>query len=402
MLIFKLAFRNLLGAGKRTWLNAIVLSLSFVVIIFYNGMMDGWNQQARRDMIAWDIGQGQLWHSEYDPYDPFTLQDAHAEIPGGLAITPAALPDKSKVEHGTENQIVPILITQATAYPKGRSMPTLLKGIPANQSVLELPTAHLGNIEEGVLPAIIGRRMARRLKVEQGDRLQVTYRDKNGTFDATEIRIDTVFKCDVPNADAGQIWIDLNALQEMKGMEGEATVIVSGDPAPMVESDTWTYKTLGDMTAEMDAIIASKKGSSGIIYGLLLIIALLAIFDTQVLSIFRRQKEIGTFMALGMTRWQVVGLFTVEGGASSIFAMLVGSLYGVPLFVYLANKGIQMPAYSDNYGMALAETIFPVYGISLIVGTVLFIAAAATLVSFLPARKIAKMNPTAALKGKLQ
>ena len=32
-------------------------------------------------------------------------------------------------------------------------------------------------------------------------------------------------------------------------------------------------------------------------YGLLLNIALLAIFDTQVLSIFRRQKEIGTYIA---------------------------------------------------------------------------------------------------------
>lgn len=33
MLIIKLAFRNLMGAGLRTWLNVFVLSLVFVMII---------------------------------------------------------------------------------------------------------------------------------------------------------------------------------------------------------------------------------------------------------------------------------------------------------------------------------------------------------------------------------
>ena len=46
MLAIKLAFKNLLGAGLRTWLNVTVLSIAFVIIVFYNGMLDGWNRQA--------------------------------------------------------------------------------------------------------------------------------------------------------------------------------------------------------------------------------------------------------------------------------------------------------------------------------------------------------------------
>lgn len=391
MLIFKLAFRNLLGAGKRTWLNAIVLSLSFVVIIFYNGMMDGWNLQATRDMQAWDVGQGQLWHKAYNPYDPFTLQDAHGSVAEATQLAPSG-----------EGELVPILITQATAYPQGRSMPILMKGIPASQQLLELPTSGLGPESDGLLPIIIGSRMANLLKMETGERMTIAFRDKNGTFDSREVVIRDIFKCNVPNVDAGQIWLDLKELQAMTNLQGEATLLVTGNPDAMGSSDNWAYQSMDLLMAEMDAIISSKKGSSAIIYMLLLVIALLAIFDTQVLSIFRRQKEIGTFMALGMTRWQVVALFTVEGGANSIFAMLIGAVYGVPLFIYLATQGIGMPVSTDNYGIAIAERIFPVYGLSLILSTMVFIAAAATLVSFLPARKIAKMNPTAALKGKLQ
>ena len=55
MLSLKLAFKNLLGAGLRTWLNVLALSFAFVLIIFYNGMIDGWNRQESgiRSMGNW-------------------------------------------------------------------------------------------------------------------------------------------------------------------------------------------------------------------------------------------------------------------------------------------------------------------------------------------------------------
>ena len=145
-----------------------------------------------------------------------------------------------------------------------------------------------------------------------------------------------------------------------------------------------------------------KRFSSSIMYGLLLLIALLAIFDTQVLSIFRRQREIGTYIALGMTRAKVVGLFTFEGTMYSILATILGSLYGIPLFVFMAKTGMGMPEMSQEIGLAVAERIYPVYGIGLILSTVVLVVVSATIVSFLPARKIAKMDPVDAIKGKMQ
>ena len=73
MLAFNLAFKNLFGAGLRTWLNVTVLSIAFVIIIFYNGMLEGWNIQAHTDTKAWETGSGQLWHTLYDPLDPYIL-----------------------------------------------------------------------------------------------------------------------------------------------------------------------------------------------------------------------------------------------------------------------------------------------------------------------------------------
>jgi ABC-type antimicrobial peptide transport system permease subunit len=129
---------------------------------------------------------------------------------------------------------------------------------------------------------------------------------------------------------------------------------------------------------------------------------MLAIFDTQVLSIFRRQKEIGTYIALGYTRKQVVGLFTVEGAMHAIFAAIVAAAYGIPFLAWQAKIGLTMPVDTSEFGIAIAQTLFPVYSVGLIVTTTLIVLIVTSIVSYFPSRKIAKMNPTEALRGKIQ
>ncbi|KPK80521.1 MAG: ABC transporter permease, partial [Bacteroides sp. SM23_62_1] len=135
---------------------------------------------------------------------------------------------------------------------------------------------------------------------------------------------------------------------------------------------------------------------------ILMLLAMLAVFDTQVLSIFRRQKEIGTYMAMGMTRGQVVRLFTVEGAMHSTLAAILGAIPGIPFLIWMSKVGFTMPAGSDSLGMAIAEKIYPVYSIGLVLSVMLIVIITTTIVSFLPSRKISKMNPTEAIKGKLQ
>jgi ABC-type lipoprotein release transport system permease subunit len=389
MLAIQLAFKNLFGAGLRTWLNVAVLSFSFVVIVFYNGMLDGWNMQAIRDTRDWEIGSGQLWHPLYDRYDPFTLQDAHAPITRRI---------RELVQRDT---LTPILITQASAYPSGRMVNIVLKGIYRDQKILKLPT-ELFKDDESDIPAIIGNRMAASTRLKKGDHVLVRWRDKNGTFDAREITITGIFDSNVPTIDNGQFWIPLDKLQEMTGMTGEATLLVSGTSLKAETIDSWVYKVEKFLLKEFNEIMQQKKGSSKIIYGLLLAIALLAIFDTQVLSIFRRQKEIGTYIALGMTRSEVVKIFTVEGSAHSLLALALGALYGVPLLAYLQKNGIPMPKSADDAGIAISESIIPLYSVGMILSTILLVVISSTVVSYFPARRIAKMKPTDALKGKIQ
>jgi putative ABC transport system permease protein len=388
MLALKLAFKNLMGAGLRTWLNVSVLSFAFVIIIFYNGMIDGWNRQSRRDTMEWETGKGQFWHPEYDRYDAYTIQDAHAPVS-----------EEIQTEVKKKN-LAPVLIAEATAFPQGRMQGVILKGVDPDQTVLKLPAAKLVTSDD-IDYAIIGKRMAESTKLGVGDKLLIRWRDKNGTFDAREIQIAAIFKCDVPTVDKGQIYLRLDVLQKMMGLGNEVTMLVAGNGFDNKDLKNWEFKDTGFLLSDMDKIIQAKKTGGSIMEGLLLIIALIAIFDTQVLTIFRRQKEIGTYIALGMTRPQVVGIFTVEGGAHSILATLLGAVYGIPLFLLLNQVGIPMNA-AQMTDLPLAEKIFPYYSLRLIIITIILVVISATIVSYLPARKISKMKPTDALKGKLQ
>lgn len=388
--LFKLALRNLLGAGLRTWLNVIVLSFSFLVIIWHKGLLSGWDRQAQNDMINWETAAGQLWQSAYDPYDPFTLTDAHAAVPEVI---------KKAVDAG---EATPILITQGTIYPGGRIKSVLIKGIDPAQKTVKIPGSVFVNSSDE-LPVLIGSKMAADNNLKVGDLTMIRWRDRHGAFDATEMKVAGIFETNVPTIDAGQVWVPLENLRRMTGMEGEATMIILGKNDPSLTAvDGWNYKSQADLLRSVTDVIKMKAVSGSIMYIILMSLAMLAIFDTQVLSIFRRQKEIGTCIALGMTRSQVIGLFTLEGSLNSVLAALLAAAYGFPLLAIQAAKGLSFGDQGKQYGLVIADKIFPVYSAGLVIGTVLVILITTTIVSYLPSRRIARMKPTEALRGKLQ
>lgn len=389
MTTIRLAFRNLLGAGLRTWLNVIVLSFSFVAIIFTQGLLQGTNRQIADAMITSEYGGGQYWHEKYDPYDPLSLTEAHGRLPDELMSLVAG-------GHAT-----PVLIVSGTIYVRGRMRNVLLKGIHPEQTVIALPSRFLA-VRDEFLPALVGSRMAQSTGLKVGDYVTLQWRDAHGVFDACEARIVQVMTTSVPTIDQNQLWLPLSQLQALAGMPGEATIVIVDRSLRNPHAVAgWQFRSLDFLLRDIHDVIRSKSIGSSVFYVILLALALLAIFDTQVLSIFRRRREIGTLMALGMTRGGVIRLFTVEGALYGVLAAMVAAAYGIPLLTYAARTGLAMPAATQDMGYAIGEKLFPAYGAGLVAGTTLLVLIATTIVSFLPTRRIARLKPTDALRGRL-
>lgn len=389
MLLLKLAYRNLVGAGLRTWLNVGVLSLIYVLIIWHQGLFQGMLVQVSRDVINDEIAGGQYWQKDYDPFDPISLDDSHGALPPGLE-------DLIRKDEATA-----ILVRTASIFPGGRMQAVILRGIDPGQTILNIPTPSLAAKEE-ILPLLIGRRMAKSNSYKTGDSITIRWRDAHGTFDALEGKIVRIMSTNVPTIDTRQIWLPLKELQKMAGLDNEATiVVVRKGAASLPDVAGWIFRDDRYLLKDIYDLVQTKRISSSILYVVLLFLALLAVFDTQVLSIFKRRKEIGTLIALGMTRMQVIGIFTLEGFMNGILALAVGAVYGIPLLWLTAEKGIPVPHGTEGYGFAIADRLIPVYSAGLVLGTVLVVMLAVTIVSYLPVRDIAKMKPTEALKGKV-
>ncbi|MDA3833352.1 MAG: FtsX-like permease family protein, partial [Spirochaetales bacterium] len=319
-----------------------------------------------------------------------TLIDAHGTIPEAL---------RTAAQGGNA---AAILLAPATIYPEGRIQSILLKGINVNQVVTALPSDKLVSID-GEVPAIIGTRMAKSINAKEGDFILVRWRDANGTFDALEVRIAAIFNTTVSTVDGGQFWIPLSSMQEMLDLPNEATLILAGNESmSSLTADGWVFQDLTSLLSPIDDLIKTKSTGGAVMYIILLSLAMLAVFDTQILSIFRRQKEIGTLIAMGMTRRQVIGVFTVEGAMHALFAIVLGAAYGAPFLMWMAKNGFAMPEAADDFGVPIAATIIPTYSVALVLGTIILVTLTTAIVSYIPARKIAKMNPNDAIRGKIQ
>ncbi|MDP8268050.1 MAG: FtsX-like permease family protein [Candidatus Tenebribacter davisii] len=388
-MIFKLAYKNIIGAGLRTWLNIFILSLSYFAIIALQGFFVGWQDDASREMKNWYIAGGQYWQESYDPYDPYTLEDSHGPVPEELQ------------QLISEGEAISILISPATIYPEGRMRNITLKGISSDQDLLEIPTKYLSNPGDEI-NCIIGSGFADNMNIKEGDFIVLRWRDKNGVYDARDIKVAHIFYTTVLSVENNQIWIALDALQEMLNLPGEATIIPVKDELYKMDFSGWQHKDLAFLLLDLTNLIKTKTIGSSVMYVLLLFLAVLAIFDTQILSIFHRRKEMGTLMALGMTRSKIIQLFTLEGVLHAVLAILMGAVYGIPLLNHFQKVGMQLGANAKEWGLSgLDDALYPVYGWKLVLGTVILVLVTITIVSYLPTRKIAKLKPTDALRGKM-
>jgi len=387
--ILRLALRHLIGTGIRAWLSALVISIALVAATWNQGLVSGMDEQAAQASQAIEYGGGQYWQERYDPYDPLTLEYSHAPLPAALQ----KLADQGKA--------APILVLQGSIYPRGRMRSLLLKGIDPGQKILDFPTASLAADAGVELPVLFGERMAQAAGLNRGEAITLRWREPGGAFNALDATLVQIMKTTVTSIDSDQAWLPLARLQQMARLPQEATLVVlaRGTPPPGPQPG-WIFRDSDYLLRDLRALVKTKSYGRYIFLAIFLSLGMLAIFDTQVLAIFRRRREIGTLVALGFTRGQVIRLFTLEGALHGILAVILGALYGLPLLWLQARSGFALPAGTEGMGVSIGERIYPVYSAWLILGIVMIALAVTTIVSFLPTRRIARLKPTDALRGR--
>ncbi|MCK5684042.1 FtsX-like permease family protein [bacterium] len=392
-LTLKLALRNLFGTGIRLWINVAVITVSIIVIIFSRALYAGLESQMFDSLIKTEVASGQIRAEGFDPFDSLTYDNTVSSVP---------LEVKELIK---EDKAVPILYCNGTLYTGGRVMQIGFRGIKTDQSILDLPSKSIGQKGDNENYTImIGLRMLKLLRLKKDDSVTIKWRDKNGAFDAADFKIKQLIDKNNPRVDTNVIWLDINVLRKLFGFQSEASTVVFKQKSDFeklkLKAETkWTRHSRKELVSWVVALIDSDKAWAHVIYGLLIFLCCIGIFNSQILEVFKRRREIGTLMALGMRKKQIVALFTTEGILLTLFAFVGVGLVGAPIFYWTTAAGIPLD-HVEGMGMPIPEKLIPHYSFDVIFYAMLAIGLITLVVAWLPSRNITKLEPAQALTGR--
>ncbi len=133
-------------------------------------------------------------------------------------------------------------------------------------------------------------------------------------------------------------------------------------------------KIFGVLTLGLAGIAAISLSVAGI-----------GIMNVMLVSVSERTREVGLLKAVGVTRWQIVGVFLVEAVLISTVGGLLGLAIGLGagrIFQYLVTD---FPAVPPGWAVAAALVVSVSVGV---------------LFGIMPARRAAGLDPIAALTGR--
>ncbi len=200
--------------------------------------------------------------------------------------------------------------------------------------------------------------------------------------------------------------VPLATAQALIDLDGKVTEYAVGveDLAKLEETKAALQAALGpefEVHAwhELNTFVRDVINRQNIVFSaislVLFIIALTVIANTMLMSVFERVREIGTLLAVGVRRRQVLQLFIIEAAVIGAIGGVIGAVVGRTVLYVIASIGIpiEMPGTS---GHALLQ---PAVTLPFVVGAVIAAMLGALAASALPARRASRLNPVDALRN---
>ncbi len=168
---------------------------------------------------------------------------------------------------------------------------------------------------------------------------------------------------------------------------------------PRLQADPWFALNAGFLY-----IIGLERWLTLFMTGVILLVATFSIAVSLMMSVIRKTREIGLFVAMGAQPREVALSYTFQG----FFIGLFGSLFGVgfavllltfrePLVLGFARATGGVSAMQEAYGFV---NLLPVhYNLADIAGIFIFSVCIATLAGLIPAWRAARLKPADALRS---
>jgi putative ABC transport system permease protein len=148
---------------------------------------------------------------------------------------------------------------------------------------------------------------------------------------------------------------------------------------------------------ELYAILASTAAIYDIMVIFFLLLGATVIVNTTMMTVFERYREIGVLGSMGMRPREVVRLFFLEAVMAGLISAVIGVGVGSGLSLLFGATGIPLPATYGELGFEMSNVMYPKLTLSTVVLMFVYTVTIPALVTLLPTRKAARIEPVEAL-----
>lgn len=405
-LYLRLAWRNIWRHRRRTVIITVAMGVSLALMLFYDGLIEGFDQAIYGNAVRVLGGNIQIHASGYranvdtDPLLPLTDPDT---------VIRTASADRAVQSAYQRIQTGGLATNPQGAFPVG------IVGIDADA---ERGTSIIAeNLRTGTFltaedsnSVLIGKGLADLMELGIGDRFTLVGTDTHRQARQHTMTVRGIYDLGMASLEERTVYIPLSETQALYGLPGQSTEIVLNlkqvgqedavvarlaPSLPNYEVESW-YQNYPEMQSALNT-----KGAVMNVFGVIIIlISGIGILNLLLMAVYERAREIGLLGAMGMKPHQIATLFVLEGSLIGLVGAVSGIIFGVALNGALGQVGFDYTKFSNltEYMALITGRIYPSLGIQNLIPRSLVVIVVATLAAWLPAREAAGREPADALR----
>jgi ABC-type lipoprotein release transport system permease subunit len=403
----RLAWRNLWRHPRRTWLTLGAMVFSNVLLVFMISLQVGMYGLMIENTLKVYTGSLQVQAPGYK--DDGKMRQIVPDVESLADKLRAGLDLESVSARG---------IAFALASSEDRSYGMQIVGVDPRHE--PLVSSVPGLIAEGryLEPGdgesiVIGRVMARNLKVGPGDEITLLGSGLDGSFAAAVVNVVGIFDSSVAEFDRSISYLSLPFFQDMFYMDGAGhQVVVSSDSLSRVDALVAQTEALlpadeGLVVHDWDVLqpglkqaIQADIGSAFFMYAVLVILVAFSVLNTQLMSVLERTREFGIVMALGVSPGRMGWLVLLETAIMALLGLAAGAVAGALFTYWFTVNGFSYPGMAEMAEQFnLPAEVFPeVTPLSMLIGPAA-VFTFSLLATAYPALRLHWLQPVEAMRA---
>jgi ABC-type lipoprotein release transport system permease subunit len=417
MLTLKLAWRGFVRHRWRSAITAAAVSLGLAMLLAFVGIAD--DAHARMAELGIRMGSGNVLVEAKGYRDAQTLDyvvhdaDHIAEIvakQSGVSAVAVRLRESGLVSAGEHS--APVMVSGVD--PKREALASDLTG-----EQLRVAGKYIrprSEMEFAGLPAdiYIGKTLAERLEVEVGDRVVLTLSPPGDAEPAqAAFRVRGVFKSGADDLDGGYVEIPIEEARTLLHLPGAATEVAA---LTNLESTQSVHDEIARALAShaelavipwqialrelYEALVLDNAGLY-LMMAIVFVVVALGIFNTVLMSVVERTRELGVMMALGTSGSRLFALVLGEALVLALVSLVVGVAAGLGLHLFVAHHGIDVRAWAGEVqfaGIAWSGMIYSRLSAEVVAGWTAAVGVVVMLSALYPAWTVTRLEPVEAMR----